>query len=164
MTTTTPTSRIAVARFADLAKARQAADKVVARRVPDSAIHVTAESLHPERAPTTDASYWTAFITGLRSGALFGAVFGLVWSVSGLDGGFLTMLPSLLIGTLIGAGLGALFGVASHWGERDPSHGRGLLRAEEFHMLIDEDYEAQAREALSEPAHDASGRFSSSQR
>ncbi len=137
-------TRVALARFFDLRRAEEAAERLVDRRVPDSAIQINATGL-PSGLPHPDSNYWDAGMDGLRAGASFGVLFGGLWSIAVLGA---TAGMVLILGALIGAAFGAAIGVFLHWGRSDARRREALLDADEFHLLVDERYEESARRAL----------------
>ncbi len=152
-------TRVAIARYFDLRRAEEVADRLVHQRVPESSIQINATGLRPGLAPTSSSNYWDAALNGIRVGAIFGAVFAGIWSLTGLADGSAGIV-GVLFGALIGGTFGATVGVIGHWGESGPRRGEALLEADEFHILVDERYEELARRALRPGNRHDNGRFS----
>lgn len=152
--------RVAVARFFDRRRADDAAARI-AQHVPERAVELTATGLTPAQPLTSSFNYWDAAMDGLRVGAVFGALFAGVWSLTGLADGSAGIIGPIL-GAIVGALFGAVLAMVGHWGESDPERAADLVRAEEFHILVDERYEHAARAALNSGRRNSSGRFARS--
>lgn len=139
-------TRVCVGRFADLRRAEQAAERLTGGRIPDRAIQISASGVRSGMPPANSSNYWHAAMNGLRAGALFGLAFGAIWALTGL--GDANGMVTLMLAAVVGAGFGAVAGAVMHWGESDPDRGKHLLEADEFHVLVDEQYEHAARGAL----------------
>lgn len=151
-------TRVALARFDDLRRAQEAAERVGDAGVPETAIDVVAGRLRWVEAPTSRSDYWAAAVDGLRAGGVFGALFGAIWSAASMGGDNGTMVLAVLFGALLGAAVGVILGIVLHWGENDPER-QGAIEAEEFDLLVDERYEDDARTAVSQARSGRTGRF-----
>lgn len=151
-------TRVALQQYSDLRRAQEAAERIVDNRIPESAVTVTAAGIRAATADTTETGYLAAAVKGARAGATFGAIFGTLWSVAGFTSES-RLVVAVVFGTLLGIAVGTLIGVAAHWGERDPERSRGLLAADEFHLLVEETYEHAARDALRDGGRVQSSRF-----
>ena len=139
-------SRQTIASYSDYAEAQKAVDYLSDNDFPVEHTAIVAEGLKFVEQVTGDLNYGKATLNGALSGASTGLFIGLIFGLFGFAP-FLTMLAyGLIAGAIAGALLG-IIGYAMTGGKRDFTSVGGM-QAENYNVMVDNDFADQAREVL----------------
>jgi hypothetical protein len=144
-------ARRTVATFDTYRDAQRAVDRLSDAGFPVEHVAIVAEGLTYVEQVTGRLTWGKAALNGALAGGATGFFLGFIFGLLSLITPLVSALLLAIYGSIIGAVIGAIFGLIFYGitgGERDFTS-IGGMRAAQYHVMVDEEYAAEAERLLS---------------